>query len=245
MALSILPFLAQGRALYIVLVYHASTAEVTGSLLLMFGVGSIVLILAFLIDEHGSIGPAIAKFTGQTTTPVEVDDEDVFPAHGDGTPKEVASAGQIVNESRISSVELAQGGFGTINPVSVVPQAEIRRELDEDLRREKVRAALYVRCKTAADRAALLGHPGTGDVEAEESLPAEEQARLAIVLHKMKFQFPVGGSLKQLSNMFTQKRERDAASAVWAVNGLSLALSLGECFGLLGPNGAGKDSSPQ
>jgi hypothetical protein len=245
MALSILPFLAQGRALYIVLVYHASTAEVTGSLLLMFGVGSIMLILAFLIDEHGSIGPAIAKFTGQTIAPVEFEDEDISQAHGNGTSKEVSPSEQVVSDDRKPSMELVQSNNGVSNPVSAVPQAEIRRELDEDLRREKVRAAQYVRCKTAAARAALLGHAGSGDVEAEESLPAEEQARLAIVLHKMKFRFPTGGSLKELSNMFTQKRENDAASAVWAVNGLSLALSLGECFGLLGPNGAGRAPSPR
>ncbi len=45
----------------------------------------------------------------------------------------------------------------------------------------------------------------------------------------------------RVADLFKQYPGRDAP--VLAVNGLSLSIPRGECFGLLGPNGAGKTTT--
>lgn len=231
MALSILPFLAQGRALYIVLVYHQSSPEVSGSLLLLFGVGSIILIAAFLLDEQASIAPALAKLLG-SKDPVD-----------DGAPelrdaREVAPLVTIVGEPTDSAIDMTSPK-SIKNPVNgIAAPGKIRAELDEDLHRERRRAEQYVRNKEVS----LHGHhSGPIDVEVADALTADEQARLAIVLKEMKFKFPPRSGMPTVADLCGSTSDvagRDAGP-VFAVNGLSLALSLGECFGLLGPNGAG------
>lgn len=232
LALSLLPFLAQGRALYIVLVYHTSSPEVSGSLLLLFAVGSVTLIIAFLIDEYGSIAPGLAKVLGKSPTPSagtpEADADGESNIELQSGKGEIARSPDAVQEFPMTPLPPSEG---------LLAQADIRRELDDDLRRERVRARLYVQTKTAATtqgpHAALPA--AASDAETGEALSAEQMDRLAIVLHGMKFRFPVGGTLKDLTSTSVTRAE-----PVWAVNGMSLALSLGECFGLLGPNGAGR-----
>lgn len=244
MALSLLPFLAQGRALYIVLVYHTNSPEVVGSLLLLFGVGSITLIIAFLVDEHGSIVPGIAKLLGRAPVldAVNLDEaDDAEDNHHNHDNKQ--KAGVKIQEDGVE-INIMRSLDSKVNEEvdsALLAAQDIRRELDEDLRREKNRARLYVKAKSAATRAGLINNHQMNAAEAVESgevLSQEEQDRLAIVLHGMKFCFPTGGSVGDLCG-----KAPSAANArdptVWAVNGMSLALSLGECFGLLGPNGAG------
>ena len=46
-----------------------------------------------------------------------------------------------------------------------------------------------------------------------------------------------------LHPLFAARSAKDATATVVAVDGLSLAVQRGECFGLLGPNGAGKTTT--
>jgi hypothetical protein len=229
LALSLLPFLAQGRALYIILVYHTNSPEVSGSLLLLFAVGSITLIAASLIAEHGSIAPGIAKLFGQQN-PANADSH--LASYEEPHPTdEVLSTGSP-NRALHQKVQMQE-----------MAHSDIRRELDVDLQREKNRAGVYVKAKSDVRPVNLVNQMGAArDEETGEVLSPEEMDRLAIVLHAMKFRFPATTTFKDVRSMCTRS-STDAATAragpVWAVNGMSLALSLGECFGLLGPNGAG------
>lgn len=236
MALSLFPFLAQGRALYIVLVYHTSSPEVSGSLLLLFGVGTVILITVLLMDEHASILPYLNKIAGRNDSPRFLPDTAVTAKSGGG--------GDVRSFDAISTAGGDADTFyqdaNPMQPAQAVRQ--LRAELDEDLDRENKRAAAYVHMKLATAGGAA-GAGAAEDLELAGTLSESDASRLAIVLHAMKFQFLGGGSLQAAHRLLLQSpadRAAEEAAAVWAVNGLSLALSLGECFGLLGPNGAGK-----
>ena len=263
LALSLLPFLAQGRALYIVLVYHTSSPEVSGSLLLLFGVGTVILLVAFAIDERESILPHLAKLTSRlrgssTTAAGSIPPAVVVEEGGEDLEKERAGSEHspvlMRSDLVIPAMQLDEHGvlLHSANTAAAggAISSELQRELDEDLHREKRKSEIYVRNKLKAAHAALSQNSPTivvtdVDLEQEGTVLSElEQERLAIVLDKMKFRFPTGGALFDIHSLCgptaaTTAVETDP-SVTWAVDGMSLALSLGECFGLLGPNGAGK-----
>jgi hypothetical protein len=51
-ALSFVPFFAQGRALYIILVYHRTSVEVDTSISLLFFVGLFCLVITYILEEN-------------------------------------------------------------------------------------------------------------------------------------------------------------------------------------------------
>ena len=292
-ALSILPFLAQGRALYVVLVYHRTSPEVDDSLLLLFAFGTITLIIAFALDEQANVLPYILKAIsargadrakvsdfeggdgdgggGGLTDALVAPHELVVPAadksdvDGQGlelVPRNVPGGASITSSPSTQQQERAGG---PVYPVGFSHNLSLRAELNVDLNAEKRLALRYTRYKastTAAGGGAAAARTGSADIESNGSatgaVTPEEHARLAIVLQGMKFQFPPSGGLAAaLGHMLKQNLRSTAAATAgdggaggatkyasiadgtWAVNDLSLALSLGECFGLLGPNGAG------
>ena len=265
-ALSILPFLAQGRALYIVLVHHKATPDVNHSLLLLFAFGTITLLIAFAIDERGSIFPYIMKQIRQysvarhTTTSVGTSKRD--DANNAVNLSEAVGGKDI--ESAQTLIPQVDPDRASLAPGAVVVTHQLRLDLDMDLNAEREKAVEYVEHKESAVAVSegRTVHPRSmayrGEVKSaggaasagEPLLSRDEYSRLAIVLQGMHFEFPPNDTVHAFAHMVQQRLTRSSAAAVaarkadaevvWAVNDISLALSLGECFGLLGPNGAGK-----
>ena len=215
--LSIYPFFAQGRALYIILVYHQTSSEVDTAFSLMFLVGLLCLIAAYVYEIDYPVISKLKLYSEKYVNPYfscgkeTVSDEEkrarkpLIPERNNFRENEI----DLVPTSVSRDKDIEGGGSSTLTPHSAPNPGDslavnsstsmTDTVMDEDAAREKNSA---------------LAYSPTSQNEMDKAL--------AIVIKMMtkRYDAPVGGAVSQ----------RD----IIAVRELSLALAYGECFGLLG-----------
>jgi ABC-type multidrug transport system ATPase subunit len=253
--LSIVPFLAQARSLYIILVYHRSSYEADVSLALMFVFGFCCLMITILIAEQEQVTSFIAEKAGMDEDGSSDDILQLIMAP-DNNEKDI-NHGTTANEGDDSAVHA-------------------KKKQEADVAAEKERARRYIRSLLIDGQESSGG--GSGAMSSQQLLLQVEEgaagsdgtthssgnnsngsgsdnSRLVTTLFNMKHKYveaSLAGLVQELLGHVcfpaaptgeggTTPAGEDGGQ--WAVRGLSLALSLGECFGLLGPNGAGKSTT--
>lgn len=199
-AMSILPFFAQGRALYIILVYHRTSSEVDAALGLLFAFGVFCFGCCCALEkQHELLNLWDSIFFNYENAPKVL----VSGAALDGGSEYEDQNQSLTGSRQLSDIESANTTSNRL--VDLVDQLH-----DEDLAMEKNKAMAYA--------------PSTN-------------ANYAIFTQELTHYFPPKKSMNFFS-MFSGESTA-SSSGHYAVKGVSMALSLGECFGLLGPNGAG------
>lgn len=239
--LSIIPWLAQSRALYIILVYHRSSDEVDASLGLLFTFGFVCIGAAIIIAERDALKEALAEKAS-------------IDIYGRGDEDDMAAIKQGPEKSNAEAEDDTEAGErGSV--------AKVRRQLDVAAEKERARnyiAGLLTSALSGADSSPTHPLNPTAAGGSEEEGEGQADERLVTVIYNMRHKYvenSLSGLLGQLLTGSSARRNATSASSStphaegeadaekWAVRGLSLALSLGECFGLLGTNGAGKSTT--
>mmetsp|Transcript_21930 Transcript_21930/g.49624 ORF Transcript_21930/g.49624 Transcript_21930/m.49624 type:complete len:323 (-) Transcript_21930:877-1845(-) len=134
-ALNLVPFLAQGRSLYIVLVYHKSSKEVTDALLILFAFGSAAVLCSLLWAESDAFVPCLAKLLGKSP--------ESAAGSGSGSGAKAGAGAGVVAAGRVIDAGDGEDVDGGVEGEALMLSGH-RGELDADLGREKALAAEYV-----------------------------------------------------------------------------------------------------
>lgn len=194
--LSLIPFLAQSRALYILLVYQIASKEVVVAMWLLFLFGLVCLCMVFLFENEAEIRPKVHAWSEHVVKYFRRS-----PDHRRHV-NPVDSGHEESGDMEMGTVPNL--GYSKVTQQRLDEEEGVRR-VDEDVRLESHRADTYFQSQTVP----------------RITQQSAAQAAYAIVVSHLGVRFPppVGGPL---------------AEGFMAVKDVSLALSLGECFGLLG-----------
>lgn len=178
-ALSLIPFLAQGRALYVILVYHQSSDEVIIAYVLMILFGTVSLAIVYILEAEI---PVIITVTLAVKRFLETPEEKAFRRNSlnfDG--------GDLAADLNVQCNDNPLGGGGSVRERKVYKTFE-GSPMDEDVIQEKVNALQF------------LPVPSSGLAPAQG--PGEDSLRdkLAIVIQNLRHIFPNGTvAVKELS----------------------------------------------
>jgi hypothetical protein len=225
--LSIVPFFAQGRALYIVLVYHQTTPEVDTALALLFLFGLVCFALAYAYELDYPLLSRIWEFIHLRVIPW---------LRGPPSPSSPSSSSAPRDKSVLEPLLEPESS-------SAAAAREEDLPLDVENRRHSDRSA------PLQDIAGLGGAPaasgfgmgfGMGYGMRDADVLQEKQTALAYRPTASEEEEVFAIVIQNLAKVYNSQLVA-AGKEVVAVRELSLALRYGECFGLLGPNGAGRD----
>jgi len=171
-ALSLIPFFAQGRALYILLAYQRFSAEVMDSLLLMFAVGTVFLIFALVMAEKDEVLQFCVRMLHDSEKAPTLIDQEALPEGGElgHEAAAAAAAASVYEDSSLNGLDLTAPTSSSLhkmtgaatndveepllgaadNPTTTTMTTTINAEVGRDLRKERERAANYVRSQDEA-----------------------------------------------------------------------------------------------